>query len=504
GQFTPAEQDRRMDMLLWNRATIAALRQIAFVSAERRPLFAARLAYQTRAADAGTQAQALGPAAERDAGFVIDRARWLQATQQWSTARSMLAQPLAFTAPPGDPEAYIRALYEFARAAAADKQWSLAYGIAANVDRAYPAGLTIRDRPLAERDPYTSLVWLAGQAALKQLNRPKDAQAMFRRYAEASQSPGSQTKGEYWAGRAAQAAGDTLASGVHYAAAAANMDQFYGQLAAERLNRTLSVPAETPALPIAPEVRQEFERREIVRAARLLGQRGAWKDQTQFVRKIANDAESDSDHVLAAELARSIGRPDLGVIASRNARASGARDPLRVGFPTVAVPPSMESHWTMIHAISRQESQFDREAMSPVGARGLMQLMPATAREQAGKIGLPFEPNKLTADIGYNVRLGSSFFDRMLTYYNGSYVLAIASYNAGPGNVNKFIRANGDPRLAGVDVVDWIEAIPLSETRNSVQKVLENAVVYDLFNPGRSRAPDRNRLSHYLGKTSAG
>jgi soluble lytic murein transglycosylase len=100
--------------------------------------------------------------------------------------------------------------------------------------------------------------------------------------------------------------------------------------------------------------------------------------------------------------------------------------------------------------------------------------------------------------------LGSSFFDRMLTYYNGNYVLAVASYNAGPGNVNKFIRANGDPRMAGIDVVDWIEAIPLTETRAYVQKVLENAVVYDLFNPERARTPEKDRLSYYLGKKSAG
>jgi soluble lytic murein transglycosylase len=504
GQFTPAEQDRRMDMLLWERATGSAMRQLLLVSLDRRPIFAARLAYQTRAADAATQAQALGTGAERDPGFVIDRARWLFATQQWGTARSTLAQPLAFNAPPADAEAYLDALLDFAKAAAADKQWGLAYNIAANAERAYPAGANIRERPLAERDPYTSLMWLAGTAALKQLNRPKDAETMFRRYAEASQTPSSQAKGEYWAGRAAQAGNDQLAASVHYAAAAANVDQFYGQLASERLGRPVAMPAEAPQVAIAPEVRAEFDKREIVRAARLLGQRGDWQGQTQFVRKIANDATADTDHVLAADLARSIGRPDLGVIASRNARKSGTRDPLRVGFPTVAVPPSMESHWTMIHAISRQESQFDREALSPVGARGLMQLMPATAREQAGKVGVPFEPGKLTQDIGYNVRLGSSFFDRMLTYYRGSYVLAIASYNAGPGNVNKFIRANGDPRNPGVDIVDWIEAIPLSETRGYVQKVLENAVVYDLFNPERARTPNKNRLSYYLGKTSAG
>jgi soluble lytic murein transglycosylase len=241
----------------------------------------------------------------------------------------------------------------------------------------------------------------------------------------------------------------------------------------------------------------------VVRATRLLGRTGQWQDQTTFLRLIAANARTDTDHILAGELAQAINRPDLGVMVSRAARSSGTADPLRVGFPQVAVPPAMETHWTMIHAISRQESQFDREATSRTGARGLMQLMPTTAREQAGKMGMDFDPARL-GEVSYNVMLGSAFFDRMLTYYNGSYVLAVASYNAGPGNVNKFIRANGDPRMPGVDVVNWIEAIPFTETRGYVQRVLENAVVYDLLNPARDRRAAHNRLSAYLGKTNPG
>jgi soluble lytic murein transglycosylase len=327
---------------------------------------------------------------------------------------------------------------------------------------------------------------------------------MFMRYAAASQTPGSQAKGEYWAGRAAETAGDRPGAQAHYANAARNVDQFYGQLATERLGKTIVAPADPPAVPVPAEARTAFRQSEIVRAARLLGQQRRWQDQTQFVRTIAQTAKTDQDHVLAGELAREMSRPDLGVIVSRAARTSGTRDPIRIGFPTMPVPPVMESHWTMIHAISRQESQFDREALSAANAKGLMQLMNPTAKEQAGKIGLPWDPARLTADPGYNVMLGSSFFDRLLTYYNGSYVLAVASYNAGPGNVNKFIRANGDPRMPGIDMIDWIEAIPFTETRSYVQKVLENAVVYDLFNPERARTPDKDRLSYYLGKKSAG
>jgi len=503
GQFTPSEQDQRMEGLLWDRATASATRQLALVSAQRRPIYAARLAYQTQAPDAAAQGAALGPDADHDAGYIVDRAFWLRATQRELEARTYLARAQTLDAPAFDPQAYLAALLTFAGAAAHDKQWSLAYGIAANLDHAFPVGSDVRPRDLKERDPYTSLAWLAGTSALKQLNRPRDAEAMFRRYTLASQTPGSQAKGDYWAGRAAQAAGDTEGANLHFAAAAVNVDQFYGQLASERLGRPIAVPPDPAPIAIAPEVRAAFDNREVVRAVRLLGEQQDWQNQTQFVRKIAADSDSDSDHALAAELARTIKRPDLGVIVSRNARKSGTRDPIRIGFPTVPVPPAWDSHWTMIHAIARQESQFDREALSPAGAHGLMQLMNPTAKEQAGKLGLPWQPARLTEDIGYNVMIGSSFFDRMLNYYQGSYVLAVASYNAGPGNVNRFIRANGDPRLPGIDVIDWIEAIPLPETRSYVQKVLENAVVYDLFNPERARTPEKDRLSYYLGKKVA-
>ena len=502
-QFTPSEQDQRMEVLLWARASSSASRQLALVSAQRRPIYAARLAFQTNAPDAATQAAAVGPDADHDAGFVIDRALWLRANARELDARTYLALPETLDAPAFDPQAFLTTLLTFASAAAHDRQPALAYGIAANLDHAFAPGTDIRAQELKLRDPYTSLAWLAGTTALKQLNRPQDAEAMFRRYAQASQTPGSQAKGEYWAGRAAQMAGNAPDATAHFTNAAANIDQFYGQLATERLGRPIAVPADPAPLEIAPEARAAFANREVVRAARLLGEQRDWLTQTQFIRKIAIDCDSDVDHALAMEFARSLQRPDLGVIVSRNARKSGARDPIRLGFPTVSVPPAMGSHWTMIHAISRQESQFDRQAQSGAGARGLMQLMNPTAKEQAGKLGVPWTPERLT-DVDYNVMIGSSFFDRMLNYYQGNYVLAVASYNAGPGNVNKFIRANGDPRLPGVDMVDWIEAIPFTETRTYVQKVLENAVVYDLFNPGRARTPEKDRLSYYLGKRDPG
>jgi len=221
-------------------------------------------------------------------------------------------------------------------------------------------------------------------------------------------------------------------------------------------------------------------------------------------RAIAQQAQTSDERVLVSRLAGEIGRPDLAVMMARQARSDGASDYIRAGFPTLPLSTFHDTQWTMIHAISRQESQFDRRAVSRANARGLMQLMPRTAEEQASKLGMSYDYTRLTEDPTYNVMLGSQYFQRMRDYFGGSYMLAVAAYNAGPGNVQKWIAANGDPRLPGADVVAWIEKIPLTETRGYVQRVLENAVVYDLLNPDRANMPKTNRLSAYLGKNRPG
>jgi len=158
----------------------------------------------------------------------------------------------------------------------------------------------------------------------------------------------------------------------------------------------------------------------------------------------------------------------------------------------------------MVHALTRQESQFAQNALSHAGARGLMQLMPGTAREQAGKMGLSYDASALTTDAGYNIRLGDGYFARMMDYYGGARPLAIAAYNAGPGNVNKWLRANGDPRTGAVDWIDWIERIPIYETKNYVQRVLENAVTYEEMYPEKAAYKGPNRLSKLMGKNRPG
>lgn len=504
GAIRPDDHDARMDALLWQGSTTAAARQLGYTSPARRGLFEARLAFRTGAQNASELAAANDAIGARDAGYIADKATWLRNSGASPSARSWLARtrPAGMTLP-GNVEKFYEVLLTNARAAAADGQYQTAYDIARQIDDAYPAGTDVSKKPYGERDDYTSLAWLAGQTALRQLNRPADAMTMFDRYGRGSQSPQTRAKGFYWAGRAAEAAGRRAEATTFFNTAAGYRDQYYGQLALEHLRRPLTAPPAVAQRTVDPAARQAFYAREIVRAAQFLGSIGQYQDQTAFVKVIASSLDSDDDHFLADELSRSISRPDLGVLVGRVAMQNGLTDYSAIAFPTVSVPAGYESQWTMIHAIARQESQFDRAAISSSGARGLMQLMPGTAREQAGKMGLPYDAGRLLTDTSYNAQLGSSYFQRVFGSF-GSYPLAIAAYNAGPGNVNKWLRANGDPRTGGIDMVDWIEAIPFSETRNYVQRVLENAVVYDLMNPARAKSRGPANLSWYLGRNRAG
>lgn len=504
--LTPDDHATHADAALWARNTNGAERALPYLSSPVRPVIEARIAMQRNAPDAAAKVQSAEPFAKGNSGFIADRALWLRNNGNSLLARELLAQRETLIVRPLDPEKWYEALLVNARAAANDNQWTLAYQIASKLNDAYAPGVDVRDQSLGERDDYTSLAWLAGTTAYYQLNRPRDAVAMFDNYASAARSPQTMSKGWYWAGRAALAAGDKAQADSHFAMAAAYPDQFYGQLALERLKLPTMAPTRfAEKVEITDQQRRDFDQSPLVRAAKALGAAGRWQDQSIFLRALAASVVSDSDRVLANELSDRIKRPDLAVMVGRKARPDGSAAYSLSGFPSLSVPDGHQSNWTMIHAITRQESQFDKAAVSHAGARGLMQLMPGTAREQSGKVGLAYNYGGLTVDTDYNIMLGSGYFQRMLSYYGGSYPLAVAAYNAGPGNVNKWLKANGDPRLPGSDILRWIENIPIYETRNYVQRVLENAVVYDAMRAQQTGQAMLSRpLSRYLGKNDAG
>jgi soluble lytic murein transglycosylase len=492
------DHDTRMNMLLWARSTQSAARQISLVSPQKRDLFSARLGFQMRATDAQLRADLVSAEQRNDPGFVADRINFMRANGDSSSAIDMLRKPQSLSEPPSNANSWLEMMEAVQRSASAQANYAAVYDISRQLERLYSPSTIVRDRPFLERDSYTDIAWMGGMAALMRLQKPLDAVRMFELYANAARSPQTRAKGLYWAGRAADQARRADLATLHYTAAAEFYDQFHGQLAHERLGKPVKLPVELTSVEVSGEERARFNNHDVVRALVRLGEQGNWQDQTRFVRTLGASAKGSANLVLTEELARRVNRPDLGLLVGKNARESGVAGYFTPSFPMVAVPAEHRSNWTMIHAITRQESQFDREALSRAGARGLMQLMPGTARDTAPSAGVVYNLSGLTQNPQDNIRLGSTYFGQLMSRYNGSYLLSVAAYNAGPGNVNKWIRANGDPRSPGTDVVAWVEAIPFTETRGYVQRVLENAIVYDLMNPNRgNRAP--TRISVLLG-----
>jgi len=502
--FTAEDHDARMDALLWAGATDQAARQLAWVSPARRAIDAARLS-ALRGIDPFSGWQpADRTSLNADPGFVYQQARFLRKNGNGAAARTFLANRPLLARKPLDRDKWVEELLANARGAATAGDARSAVRIAAGIDDAFDPGEDIRNLSFGLRDDYTSLMWLGGTQALWNIGSPREAAPLFYRFGAAAKTPGTRSKGFYWAGLAAARGGSEAEANRYFEMAAQYSDQFYGLLSLERLGRPVpNFAADSIAVPTAEE-RTAFTQAPLTQAVREVARNADWKTTVRFFREIADQQVSEGQHVLVAELARQTGRRDLGVILGMAAGSHGYLDFQHIGFPLIPVPPGYESKWTMIHAISRQESQFAQNALSHAGARGLMQLMPGTAAEQAGKMGLAYSPGALTSDSGYNLQLGSGYFQRMLNYYGGSWPLAVAAYNAGAGNVNKWLKLNGDPRYGSISWVEWIERIPLYETRNYVTRVLENAVVYEAMNPSRASYGGANPLSHFLGKNTPG
>jgi len=502
-QLRMADHVGRMDRLLWADRTTPASRMLPRVDTDTRLWALARIALRRSAPDLQARLGVVPARLRREAGLLHDEARWLLRAGRASEAYTLLGNGGATPLQPGAPltiaiETWLNTRLEIGRSLwrAGDIGQARAVLAGHGLDAAGMA-----TRPLATRAAYLDVEWLAGWLALRQLNQPGQALVHFRNARAVAQSPISQARTDYWAGRAADAAGQADAARQYFAAAAIHPDYFYGQLANERLGWPLQLPATPLPAPDAGTA-SNFRADPRVRALFALGDVDRAR-QTIFLKQLADSADTPARSALVASLAVPLGRADAGVHAAKAARGTAGLALISASFPVLTLPDNLLPNFAIIHAITRQESQFDRAARSSANALGLMQLVPATAAEQASKSGLPASPTaRLTEDPIWNVTLGSAYIGRLRTANAGSMPLAVASYNAGPGNVRRFVAQLGNPGQG--DIIDWIESIPFAETRNYVQRVLENAVVYETLYPQLATTRGPNRLSEWLGKTTPG
>jgi soluble lytic murein transglycosylase len=319
--------------------------------------------------------------------------------------------------------------------------------------------------------------WLAGWLALRQLAKPQRAYRHFSSLYRGVSRPISLARGAYWTGRAADALGQQLIAGQWYHQAARHPTTFYGQLAMITLN-----PDQGLRLPVEPSIsataRAQFDRRMPVQAARLLALLGERTLAREFVRRLGHLAIDGDEHRLVSQLAFDIGTPDIAVELSRRSIRDRV-NLIRSGYPVLPydIYPNVEP--ALAHAVIRQESSFRPAAVSRSNARGLMQLLPSTAKDVARRLGVQYPgDDRLLTDPATNVLLGSAYLDHLLERFDGSYVLAVVAYNVGPTRLSRWLRSHGDPRDPSVDPIDWIEELPLYEPRNYVQRVLEGLQVY--------------------------
>lgn len=360
-------------------------------------------------------------------------------------------------------------------------------------DIAYAAA---RDHGTKERLHIYEGEWLAGWIALRYLKKPALAKPHFETLYKLAHYPVSWARGAYWLGRTAEARGDQVAAQKWYQTAARYVQTYYGQFALAKLGRKqLVLPARTA---ITPASRAAFNRKELVRAVRRLHALKQRSVARWFVFAAFDNAKNAAERALASRLGIEVERLEAAVRTAKNA---GRFKQLLVesGYPIIMVPAEIGPEPSLILSLIRQESEFNHEAISWAGARGLMQLMPRTAHRTARNIKVRYNRQALTRDPHYNMKIGTSHVVELMEELGGHYVLVAGAYNAGIGAVNYWLSVNGDPRGGGADRwIDWIEAIPVDETRNYIQRVMETVQIY------RVRLGDRTLSAANVAKRWSG
>jgi soluble lytic murein transglycosylase len=459
--FDQADERARFETMTYEGRSGPALRQAKRLGPSFAELATARLKLAEREPGVDAAIDRVPAALKDNEGLIFERARWRMRADRFADALE-LVDPVPVEVE--HPERWWDLRHWMARRALRLGEISVAYRLAAR-------------NGLSEGVEFAEAEFLAGWIALDWLRDPGMAFPHFERLHAGVSSPISLSRGAYWAGQAKAAAGDRAAAEHWWRQAAIHGETFYGQMAATRLGGAPDVVA-NPEPRIPEERRRIFETLEVPQVILRLDELGEDHLVYQFFAALRSDAEDPVDWRLIADFAERLERPDQRVWTAKLARNDGHLLEAHL-FPMldgIDLGPPEEA--ALVLGLMRQESSFWTKAVSHAGARGLMQLMPATAKTTAGKLGLNYDLSRLTDDPEFNVTLGRVFLIDMVARYDGYLPLALAAYNAGPSRANSWIQEYGDPRDPAVDPIMWIESIPFSETRNYVQRVLESAVVY--------------------------
>lgn len=455
--------EARLDMALWKGWTTDAKAMMPLVNEDHRALAEARIGLRNNEGNVDALIAAV-PAALADApGLAYERFYWRLRKGRMEDAVTLLLERSASVDDLGEPWAWARHRADLAREEMRDGNHARAYRIAA-------------EHGLTEGSDYAELEWLAGYLSLRFLDAPERALAHFKHLRRAVDTPISLGRAGYWIGRAHESLGDTQAAKEAYGFGARYQTSFYGLLAAEKLGAA-------PAADLAGKESfrdwqaAEFVKSSVFDAAVMLLASGELSLAERFFTHLAESLDRTQIGQMGAFL-EELGQSHIQVMLGKRA----ARYGMELPGPYYALHPvASQDHpvpTELVLAIARRESEFDPNVVSPVGARGLMQVMPRTAKEVAGWLDISYEEDRLLDDPEYNARLGAAYLAHLARKFEGNAVMIAAGYNAGPSRPERWMRERGDPRAGAADIVDWIEHIPFDETRNYVMRVTESLPVY--------------------------
>ncbi len=455
----------RLDAMLWAGAIENARRLFDLVPAADLAVANARIALRARANGVDALIAKIPGSHAKNPGLQYERFVWRARKGRWDDAKSLLQATSTSAEALGEPEAWGSRRRSMARDEMRD----------GNAERAYE--LASRHF-LTAGSNYADLEWLSGYIALRKLNEPETALQHFKNHGAAVRSPISKGRAGYWQGRALEAMGDVAAADQAYARGAQYQTSFYGLLAAERADLPFDdalfadrAPGDWREAPLAKSP--------VFIAGLLLQASGELDLAERFWTHLA-ESLNEEEASLLAEAALDAEQPHLAVMIGKRTARRAVVVP-RGYYPLHSVvAQDLPMARDMVLAIARRESEFDPRVQSGVGARGLMQIMPATGREVAASLGRKGEhsTDRLTSDPKYNAELGAAYLSKLAARFRGNVVMMSAGYNAGPSRPDRWMLTYGDPRRGDVDIVDWIEHIPFRETRNYVMRVTESLPIY--------------------------
>jgi len=464
----------RLDEMLWRGASLSATRMLARVSAGQAALGRARLALQANESGVNALISAVPAALADDPGLAHDRFQWRMNAGLLDEAGELMR-----TRSPdglGRAEHWASGRQRLVRRALWEGDYALGYEMAAG-------------HGLQDGVRMVDLEWLAGFFALRHLDDPQAALRHFSAIRIRVSSPISLGRAGYWEGRAYEALGQPENARAAFAFGAEYQTAYYGQLAAERAGLPLD-----PALLAAPEYPDwrstMLAQSDLLEVALLLHRAGRWHEARRFVLHLARTLETEAELGALAQLWLERGEPNFAVNIAKLAVQSGIILPQayfpRTGLELATLPAPSD----LVMAIARRESEFDAAVISHADARGLLQVLPGTGALMAQRLGIAYDPARLTTDPDFNALLGAAYLETLITEF-GALPLVAAGYNAGPGRPRRWITEFGDPRDPATDVIDWVERIPFAETRNYVMRVAESLVLYRAILEGGGGGPIR-------------